>query len=187
MDQGLKVSCVTAYRLGFKLAKAVWHQGESVQRLAFIEQTRAHASELSLQHEDLIVALAHLKVATDANSLLSNARSGFEIRNEMASVIQSQHGEKAAAAFRAGFAIVSIGPQFEVLSTGLEACRPFQELYGSITSQLESLIADAGAIGIQEKSISMLKKINADARKADASRMLLMMAGSAFDRELGES
>jgi hypothetical protein len=186
MDQGSRVTCAKAYRLGFKIAKAVWHQGESVQRLAFIEQAKAHAAELDLPHDDFAAELAQLKAASDAKALISNARFGIEMRNGMDSAILLKHGEKAAAAFRVGFGIASIGPQFEFLSMSLDACRPFQEMYGSITSQLENLIEGAGAIGIQEKSISMLKKINADARKADASRMLLMMAGSAFDRELGE-
>ena len=184
MDQGSKASWVKTYRLGFRIAKAVWHQGENVQRLAFIEQARAIATELSLPYGDLTAALAELKVASDAPTLMANARIGVEIRNGMDGLIQGQFGPAASAAFRVGFGIISIGPQFEFLSMGPEARRQIQELCGSIASQLESLIEGAASIGISEKSVAMLKKIDAESRKADAARMLLMMAGSAFEREL---
>jgi hypothetical protein len=184
MDQESRISCVKAYRLGFRIAKAVWHHGENVQRLAFIEQTRALASELSLPYADLGAALAELKPATDTKTLMANARIGVEIRNGMDNLILGQFGPAASAAFRVGFGIISIGPQFDFLSMGPDARRQIQELCGSIASQLESLMEGAASIGISEKSVGMLKKIDADTRKADAPKMLLMMAGSAFDREL---
>jgi hypothetical protein len=187
MDQGASVSCAKAYRLGFRLAKAVWHQGENVQRLAIIEQTRALATELSLPHEDLTAAMAELKAAADTKTLLANARIGVEMRNALDSAILAQLGAAASTAFQVGFAIVSIGPQFEFLSMGPDSRRQIQELCGPIAAQLESLMGGAASIGISEKSVGMLKKINAESRKADAARMLLMMAGSAFERELSGS
>ena len=75
-------------------------------------------------------------------------------------------------------------PQLEFLSMGREAGLPFQELAGPIASQLASLAEDASVVGIPEETVSMLKGIDADARRADAARARLLLIGGMIDREL---
>jgi len=115
---------------------------------------------------------------------LQNARIGVEACNAIATLVHSWLGAKAAAAFRLGFGIVNVMPQFEFLSMGQQAGLPFQELAGPIASQITGLTEDALLVGISENSVAMLKTIDSDAKKADATRMLLMMIGLAIDKEL---
>lgn len=179
-----RVSCGKAYRLGFSLAKMAWHYGENLEKSVLQDQIITFAADLSLPKEILAAAIAQFTSASDPKALLRNAHSGVEARNAIASLVNSRLGARAAAAFRLGFGIVNVMPQFEFLSMGQQADLPFQELAGPIASQIENLTEDAVAAGIPEKWLSMLKSVDADPKKADAARMLLVMIGGAIDGEL---
>lgn len=172
------------YRLGFSLAKVAWHSGENLQWCVLQEQVNTFAADLSLPKEIIATTLAQFTLASDPEALLRNARSGIEARNAIGSIVESRLGARAAAAFRLGFGIVNVMPQFEFLSMGQQAGLPFQELAGPIASQIGSLTEDAALVGIPEKSVAMLKTIDSDPKNADAARMLLMMIGGAIDKEL---
>jgi hypothetical protein len=75
-------------------------------------------------------------------------------------------------------------PQFEFLSMAQQANLPFQELAEPLASQLRGLTEDGVSAGIPERLVAMLKKIDADPKKADGTRMLLMMVGTGIDKEL---
>jgi hypothetical protein len=179
-----KVQCSKAYRLGFSLAKVAWHYGENLQWQVLQEQVNNFAADLSLPGEIIAAALAKFTLANDSKVLMLNATSGNEARNAINSLIDSRLGPRAASAFRLGYGIINIMPQFEFLSMGQQAGLPLQELAGSIEILIANLLEDASLVGILEESVVMLKTINSDSKKADATRKLLIMIGGVIDKEL---
>lgn len=173
-----------AYRLGFSLAKVAWYAGENLQYLTLCQQVLNFGNHLPIPKEILNEILTNLPLANNAKSLLRNARAGIDARNAISGLIESSVGNKAAAAFRLGFGIVNVMPQLEFLSMGKDAGLSFQELTGTIASQIKSLIQDVDTVGIPKKLVDILTKIGVDPKKAEEARNSLINIGTAIDHDL---
>ena len=173
----------TAYRLGFTFAKLAWHHGEIIQRNVLAKQVLTFASGLSLPNDIVTQLLERLSGTSDLKALISNAHSGLDARNAVSSLLQSQYGEGASAAFRLGFGILFIMPQIELMDMGTKAGLKFP----GIESQLENIIQDARTVDLNKKHITLLKKIYSDPQKTESARVMLMELGAVIDKDLNST
>jgi hypothetical protein len=177
----------SSYRLGFTAGKLAWHSGSPVELATMKEQARTFMGELAVPSDVVIAVLGSFDSAKSPGDLVQNAKRGLTTRNAMSSLLATRNGEASAAAFRLGFGIVNLMPQFEFLEMGENAGLPWAELAGPMQDQIESLTHDGQLAGVDPKSVAMLQTVAADPKKAKAARGLLVMLGGAVDTSLGQA
>lgn len=174
-----------AYRLGFTMAKRAWHNGDATRLRIFEIQAKQFASELNLPSDILMDLLNSFDSAKDAKEVLANAKRGLAVRNTISVMLSTRNGESCAAAFRFGYVLVNILPQFEFIEMARDSDLPFEDLCGPVQDQLAALLEDGQHIGIEQRQLEMIKKIQPT--DADEARTLLITIGGRVDKALANA